>query len=637
MYTQKIHSLLKYYWGYENFRSLQEDIILSVLEGKDTLALMPTGGGKSITYQVAALALEGVCVVVTPLIALMKDQVEDLSERGICAEAIYTGMTAEHVNSVLNKAICDKIKFLYISPERLMSETFRVRLKQIRVCLFAVDEAHCISQWGYDFRPSYLKIADVRGFFPGVPILALTATATPPVVKDIQQQLLFSAPHVLSSSFRRENLAYIARKTEDKPGETFHILSRMNSAAIVYVRKRSTAEQLAFFLNEKGIVADFYHAGLTTLQREKRQNDWKSGVTPVIVATNAFGMGINKADVRVVVHFDIPDSMEAYFQEAGRAGRDGEKAFAVLLWNDSMLRSLKARISKAFPDKTHIKQIYVALGDFFQIAEGAGKDYAFEFNPEQFAKFFKLERSRIFSTLKILETGGYLECTVDVNARSRLSFVIARDKLYGYSPNHQNTERLLEVLMRKYPGIFTQYVFISEKYIAEELGIGAVEIYESLIRLSRDKIISYIPGNDRLYVIYHQPRLPLSYLSISKSIYEERKEAYAAKVNQMVSYIEAPEKCRQLILMEYFGQKEKKECGICDICLSRKKYAAKISREQIDEAVVTLLSEGNREIKDLVATLDHLGKEQVIKRVRQLLDEGTLVFVKPTILSLGKQ
>ena len=422
----RIREILKQYWGYDEFRSLQEEIILSVLEGKDTLALMPTGGGKSITYQVPALVLEGICLVVTPLIALMKDQVEELQKRGIVAEAIYTGMGKEQVESTLNKAIAGKIKFLYVSPERLASERFRARLKQMHLSMLAVDEAHCISQWGYDFRPSYLRIAEIRENFRQIPVLALTATATPRVAEDIQQQLKFEVPHVLSKSFRRDNIAYVVRKANDKLGELLHILSSLKASAIVYVRKRAGAEELARFLKAKGIEADFYHAGLTSFQREQKQEAWKKGEVPVIVATNAFGMGIDKPDVRIVVHFDIPDSPEAYFQEAGRAGRDGKKAYAVLLYNEAALTALKKRVIQGFPDKNYIRQVYRLLGDFFGLEEGLGHGLAFEFDPEHFVKTYKLELTTTLSAIKVLQVAGYLECTTEVHARSRISFLVLR-------------------------------------------------------------------------------------------------------------------------------------------------------------------------------------------------------------------
>ena len=451
-----IREILKHYWGYDSFRPLQEEIILSVIDGKDTLALMPTGGGKSITYQVPALFLEGTCIVITPLIALMKDQVEDLLRRGIPAGAIYTGMEREDVESTVNKALARRLKFLYVSPERLVSAYFRERLKQMQVSLLAVDEAHCISQWGYDFRPSYLRIAEIREFFPAVPVLALTATATPKVAEDIQRQLHFARPHVLSKSFRRENLSYVVRKANDKLGETLHILSNLPSSAIVYVRKRVTAEELAAFLNAKGIRAAYYHAGLPPLQRAMRQEAWKKGECPVMVATNAFGMGIDKPDVRIVLHFDIPDSPEAYFQEAGRAGRDGKRAYAVLLYNEAALTACKKRVEKRFPDIKYVREIYRLLGNFFQVEEGAGKGFAFEFDPDLFVKTYQLDYVSALAAIETLQVSGYLECTTDIHARSQVQFLVLRDRLYGIEFHPPLQERIVEFILRTCAGVFVR-------------------------------------------------------------------------------------------------------------------------------------------------------------------------------------
>ncbi len=454
--TRDIKEILKTYWGYDDFRSLQEEIIHSVLDGKDTLALMPTGGGKSLTYQVSGLAMEGVCLVVTPLIALMKDQVEDLKNRGIPAEAIYTGMRRDRVESIINKCIYDTVKFLYVSPERLYSERFREKLRLMNVCLITVDEAHCISQWGYDFRPPYLRIAEVREFFPGVATLALTATATPEVVEDIQKQLHFSTPNVLSKSFRRENISYVIRDTEAKPLELFNILSKVQGGAIVYVRTRLKASSIAAFLNKSGIKSDFYHAGLSSAQRARRQEAWKSGKVPVVVATNAFGMGIDKADVRVVVHYDVPDSPEAYFQEAGRAGRDGKRAYAVLLSSRAALGGLQKRIDDAFPPKDYILRVYEALANYYQLGEGEGQGRAFEFNLKLFARNFKLNEARVMSAISILEVAGFLGYTTDINSRSRVMFTVLRDRLYEFETVDSLLERLMVLLMRNYAGIFVQ-------------------------------------------------------------------------------------------------------------------------------------------------------------------------------------
>ncbi len=631
----KIEDILKEYWGYGEFRSLQKEIILSVLEGKDTLALMPTGGGKSLTYQVSGMALDGICLVVTPLIALMKDQVEDLRSRGIAAEAIHMGMDADEIASVINKCIYKGVKFLYVSPERLTSEHFRMKLREMPLSLIAVDEAHCISQWGYDFRPSYLRIAEIRDFFPHVVVLALTATATPEVVKDIQEQLKFKTPHVLSKSFRRDNLSYVVRKVEDKAGELRMILSRMNAPAIVYVRKRKKAEELADFLQKSGIRADHYHAGMSALQRERKQEAWKTGEVPVIVATNAFGMGIDKADVRVVVHYDIPDAPEAYFQEAGRAGRDGQRAYAVLLYNNASLTALKNRVEKEFPEKDYVKRVYEALGNHFQLGEGEGAGRVFEFDPDHFASCFELDQVKVLSSIGILSVAGYVECTTDINSRSRVRFLILRDQLYDVDLGDELLERLMVVLMRSYAGIFVQDVYVDEEYIARELNVDRYRLYQSFIVLAKQKIIRYVPGNSRPYILYHQPRMPLSYLSIGREVYELRKQAYQKKVGAMLGYIELEGTCRQLYLMDYFGQKEHERCGICDVCIDRKKKSEKPGKEKIDREILAKLSTGNMDIKKLVCSVSD-DRDSVIARIRFLLDEGIIYYVTRTDLGIKK-
>lgn len=630
---QDFKRILKQYWGYENFRSLQEEIIRYVVAGQDTLALMPTGGGKSITYQVAGLVREGVCLVITPLIALMKDQVEDLQSRQIPAEAIYTGMPLEQVESALHKSIAGRIKFLYISPERLASEAFRIRLKRMNIALIAVDEAHCISQWGYDFRPSYLRIAEVRTFFPAVPVLALTATATPQVVEDIQKQLKFAAFHVLSKSFRRENITYVVRQTTDKLGELAAILMKMPCCAIVYVRTRERAEELAKFLCAKGVCADYYHAGLTALQRAQKQENWKNDTVPVVVATNAFGMGIDKPDVRMVIHFDIPDSPEAYFQEAGRAGRDGKRAYAVLLCNEAALTAMKNRISKSFPEKAFIRKVYHDLGNFFQLEEGEGGGRAFEFDAGNFTKTFKLELAKVLSAIKILQTSGYLECTTEVHAQSRVTFLVARDQLYHLKVENELQEHLVELFLRTCPGIFVQYAYVREELLAEKLGVKRQDIYKALLSLSRQQVIRYVPGNDRPYMVYTQPRLPASYLLIGREAYEDRKEAYENKVLHMVSYARETEKCRQLMLMDYFGQRENEPCGTCDVCLSRKGANRTAEKKKIDLYILQALKEGEREVKEIVRSLEE-DPQLVVSRIRLLLDAGKIYYKTPLVLAL---
>ena len=634
--TRDIKEILKTYWGYDDFRSLQEEIIRSVLDGKDTLALMPTGGGKSLTYQVSGLAMEGVCLVVTPLIALMKDQVEDLKNRGIPAEAIYTGMRRDRVESIINKCIYDTVKFLYVSPERLYSERFREKLRLMNVCLITVDEAHCISQWGYDFRPPYLRIAEVREFFPGVATLALTATATPEVVEDIQKQLHFSTPNVLSKSFRRENISYVIRDTEAKPLELFNILSKVQGGAIVYVRTRLKASSIAAFLNKSGIKSDFYHAGLSSAQRARRQEAWKSGKVPVVVATNAFGMGIDKADVRVVVHYDVPDSPEAYFQEAGRAGRDGKRAYAVLLSSRAALGGLQKRIDDAFPPKDYILRVYEALANYYQLGEGEGQGRAFEFNLKLFARNFKLNEARVMSAISILEVAEFLGYTTDINSRSRVMFTVLRDRLYEFETGDPLLERLMVLLMRNYAGIFVQDAYVDEGFLADQLDVTRKVLYDAFISLAKRKIIRYVPGDVKPYIVYYQPRLPLSYITIGREAYENRKELFVTKIGAMARYIRDDETCRQLLLMEYFGQKEEKPCGICDVCIGKKKRLHREERKSLEERILQVLARQNTNIRELVRQLGE-DKEVVVEQIRKLLDEGKIQYVSTLELGLTEK
>ena len=634
--TRDIKEILKTYWGYDDFRSLQEETIRSVLDGKDTLALMPTGGGKSLTYQVSGLAMEGVCLVVTPLIALMKDQVEDLKNRGIPAEAIYTGMRRDRVESIINKCIYDTVKFLYVSPERLYSERFREKLRLMNVCLITVDEAHCISQWGYDFRPPYLRIAEVREFFPGVATLALTATATPEVVEDIQKQLHFSTPNVLSKSFRRENISYVIRDTEAKPLELFNILSKVQGGAIVYVRTRLKASSIAAFLNKSGIKSDFYHAGLSSAQRARRQEAWKSGMVPVVVATNAFGMGIDKADVRVVVHYDVPDSPEAYFQEAGRAGRDGKRAYAVLLSSRAALGGLQKRIDDAFPPKDYILRVYEALANYYQLGEGEGQGRAFEFNLKLFARNFKLNEARVMSAISILEVAGFLGYTTDINSRSRVMFTVLRDRLYEFETGDPLLERLMVLLMRNYAGIFVQDAYVDEGFLADQLDVTRKVLYDAFISLAKRKIIRYVPGDVKPYIVYYQPRLPLSYITLGREAYENRKELFVTKIGAMARYIRDDETCRQLLLMEYFGQKEEKPCGICDVCIGKKKRLHREERKSLEEQILQVLAKQNTNIRELVRQLGE-DEEVVIGQVRKLLDEGKIQYVSTLELGITRK
>ena len=621
----KYQEILKQYWGYDSFRDLQEEIITSIGEGKDTLGLMPTGGGKSITFQVPALAQSGLCIVITPLIALMTDQVQNLRKRGIKALAIYSGMTRQEIVTALENCIFGDYKFLYISPERLDTEIFRIKLRSMKVSMITVDESHCISQWGYDFRPAYLKIAEIRELLPGVPVLALTATATPEVVKDIQSRLNFREENVFRMSFERKNLAYIVRKTDNKTGELLHILKRIDGSAIIYVRNRRRTKEITELLMQEGITADFYHAGLDNAVKDLRQKRWQNGEIRVMVATNAFGMGIDKPDVRIVLHIDLPDSPEAYFQEAGRAGRDGLKAYAVILYAKSDKMTLHKRVADTFPEKEYILQVYEHLQYYYQMAMGDGFQCIREFNLEEFCRKFKYFPVPVDSALKILTQAGYLEYTDEQDNASRILFTIRRDELYKLREMGTEAETLIQTILRSYTGVFTDYAYISEDTLAIRTGLTRQQIYNILVTLTKRRIVDYIPHKKTPYIIYTRERLELRYLHIPASVYEERKARYEARIKAMEEYVTSESVCRSRMLLRYFGEKNEHNCKQCDVCLNRHETDClpEDSFREMRKQILELLTRKSLPPAGIANAIE-AEREDISRVIQYLLEEGEL-------------
>ena len=622
------HEILEKYWGYPAFRPLQEDIIHSVCAGKDTLGLMPTGGGKSITFQVPALSMEGICIVVTPLIALMRDQVDNLRRLGIKATAVYSGMGRQEIITQLENCIFGNYKFLYVSPERLGTEIFQTKLQAMNVCLLVVDESHCISQWGYDFRPSYFSIADIREQLPGIPVLALTATATQEVVDDIQERLHFKEKNVFKKSFIRKNLAYIVRHTEDKIETLTYILGKVPGTAIVYVRNRKRTKEIALALQQAGISADYFHAGLNREEKSLRQKRWKENECRVIVSTNAFGMGIDKPDVRLVVHIDMPGSLEEYYQEAGRAGRDEQKAYAVALCSDGDCTKLKKRLSDEFPDKDFIKRVYEALGNYYQIAVGFGLDTVHDFSLADFCSAYKFSLLQAHHALKILELAGYIEYTEEQDNASRLMFNATRDELYRYRNQDKKTDEVIQVILRSYTGLFADYVYINEGVIATRAGISQQELYDILIGLSKFRIVNYIPQKKTPLIIYRRTREETKYVVIPRSAYEERKERFEKRITCVLNYINEERLCRSRMLVTYFGEKDAEDCGCCDTCLA--KNDSGLSNKDfnaIRDALLANLTDEAKDIKEVTGALP-FPMEKCITAIRFLADHDERFVVE---------
>lgn len=563
--------ILRQYWGHSAFRGIQRDIIESIGSGHDTLGLMPTGGGKSITFQVPALAAEGVCIVITPLIALMKDQVYNLRRRGILAAAIYSGMTRHEILRTLENCILGSTKVLYVSPERIASELFKTKLRHMKVSFITVDEAHCISQWGYDFRPSYLHIADIRQIKPEAPLLALTATATRQVADDIQEKLKFKDGNMFRMSFERKNLAYIVRHATDKRGEMLHILRSVRGSAIVYVRSRKRASEISGWLEENGVEATFYHAGLEHSVKDERQKLWHDDVKRVMVATNAFGMGIDKPDVRVVIHFDCPSSLEAYFQEAGRAGRDGMKSYAVMLYNGSDDTKLQKRIADEFPEKEYIRSVYDHLAGFFQIAVNNGCGHTFMFDIRKFCRTYKLFPVQTDAALKILERAGYIEYNTDPNSDPRIVFLISRDHLNMLNELSPLEDRLITTLLRNYGSLFIDYTYIDEDMIAAQAGLTSQQIYLLLKGLTQKRILHFVPRSKTPFITYTRDRVDGENLIITRDVYEDRKEQFAKRINTVIGYATNDNVCRSRQLLRYFDEPRSTDCGQCDVCLAHKR------------------------------------------------------------------
>jgi len=624
MEFETCRKILTKYWGYTSFKPLQEEIIRSVLEKKDTLGLMPTGGGKSVTFQVPGIALEGVCLVVTPLIALMKEQVARLNSMEVKALALHSGMTKEEIEITLDNCIYGDYKFLYVSPERITSPLFRLKALRLNVSLVAIDEAHCISQWGYDFRPSYLKIVELRELLQtDPPFLALTASATPKVVDDIIEKLAFRTRNILKTSFERKNISYIVRKVEDKSSYLFNTLGKVRGSGIIYVRSRKKAREVAEMISSKGYSTDYYHAGLPQELRDRKQAAWSSDQVRIMVATNAFGMGIDKADVRFVIHWDIPESIESYFQETGRAGRDNKPSWAVLLYSDADINRLKEGVSHKFPPIEKIKDVYELLCNFLRIPVGSGKDTVHDFNMQEFVAQYHLPVIETYNCLAFLQREGYIEFTEEINNPSRVHFTVGRDDLYKFQVANESYDKFIKILLRSYTGMFTEYVPINEDALAKKAGLTRETVYQYLVRLSSMNILHYIPGKKTPLVIFTEERLDRKALFISPENYLHVKEKYLLRLEKMLEYAESQNRCRSVMLLEYFGEVADR-CGNCDVC--RKRNELELSKYEFDlilEEIKLVLSKEYPDARELVRKINY-PEQKVIKVLQWLLDNNKI-------------
>lgn len=617
-----IHTLLKQYWGYSTFRPLQEDIIQSVLKGHDTLALMPTGGGKSLCFQIPALFSPGICIVVSPLIALMKDQVELLKSKGIAATAIISGMGKREVDILLDNCVFGQIKFLYLSPERLLSELVRERIRHMNVNLFAIDEAHCISQWGYDFRPPYIQLAKLRELHPQVPMLALTATATKKVIADIQDKLAFSNGRIFRKSFERKNLSYIVLNEENKLNKLVHIAHKVAGSGIVYVRSRRRTEEIAQYLNTNNIPATYYHAGIDTSSRTQKQNDWKTGHIRIMVATNAFGMGIDKANVRFVVHLDLPESLEAYYQEAGRAGRDEKKAYAILLCNESDRMQLLKRLELSTPSIQEIKQVYHHLGNYYQLAHGAGKGLSMNFDLPNFCTRFQLDSLKTIHALKFLERDEYISLSESVHLASRIQIITTGEELYRFQVQQSDYDFFIKVLLRTYGGLFDHFVPIKENDLAKRIGLSTLDVIKRLTKLQSLQLLQYLPQTDQPQLLWIKPRTDIQQLFIDRKHILERHRVHQQQIESVIAYSQEPI-CRNIQLLHYFGDLEAQKCGICDHCLNEKRRNQQEAiTHQITNELLKRLSNGQKILEELVLSIATGTEAEKLKVIRLLLDTG---------------